>query len=477
MNNILFQSVDPLRSMRRVFTWRNARRALLGVAGLVTLITAVFVIEGWRGRRAWAEAEALARSRGEPLTLAEIMPPLVPDEKNLARIPLLAPLFGTDEAAAKAAAERWRMPAAAGDNEGPGFDPVRYKTSTGLLNAWRACLGTENLLAYLDRYEGDLAEVTTALQRPGCRFPVRQYGKPFGVTTAHVAPMLHLSRLLYLRALARVERGQSQGAAEDVVTMLRVAKALDDEPLLLSQLVGKAIADQSLHVLGFGLTSSAWSEADLAMIEAGLAKLDLVAGGWRALRGEMVFALSVIEEMAAKPGLAPEMMGKAVANDPSRALFYAVPSGWFDQNRAHHVRFYVEDLLPAYDTKNRRMDCARLHAIAMALTKHSRSPYWFFTRQSASIVDICPLFAMTQTQVDFARIAIALDRWRWEKGSYPAALSEVIGAHGLAGLHDFFTGEPFRYRLNADGTYLLYATGRDGTDNGGKGDDWVWSAR
>lgn len=38
----------------------------------------------------------------------------------------------------------------------------------------------------------------------------------------------------------------------------------------------------------------------------------------------------------------------------------------------------------------------------------------------------------------------------------------AIIAHGLAGLHDFGTGEPFRYRLNADGTYLLYAAGLDG---------------
>ena len=55
----------------------------------------------------------------------------------------------------------------------------------------------------------------------------------------------------------------------------------------------------------------------------------------------------------------------------------------------------------------------------------------------------------------------------------------AIIAHWLAGLHDFATGEPFRYRLNADGTYLLYATGRDGRDDGARqgGDDWVWETR
>jgi hypothetical protein len=48
-------------------------------------------------------------------------------------------------------------------------------------------------------------------------------------------------------------------------------------------------------------------------------------------------------------------------------------------------------------------------------------------------------------------------------------------------------GKDLRYRLNADGTYLLYSVGEDGVDNGGdptpkegkgpgfrNGRDWVW---
>jgi hypothetical protein len=49
-------------------------------------------------------------------------------------------------------------------------------------------------------------------------------------------------------------------------------------------------------------------------------------------------------------------------------------------------------------------------------------------------------------------------------------------------------GHDLRYRLNPDGTYLLYSVGSDGVDNGGdptpeegkrpgflNGRDWVWS--
>jgi len=473
-NNTPFRSVEPLRRPRRFFTWRNARRGLLGVAGLVTLIAAVFVIENWRGRRAWAEAAALARSRGEPLTFSEIMPAPVPDEENLAKIPLLAPLFSTDAAVAKTAAERWPMPDGVDGKLVANFGSARG--SVALLNALRADLGTDDLVAYMDRYADDLAAITSALQRPACRFPVRQ-GKTFDMMTSHVGPMLRLSRWLYLRALARVERGLAQGAGEDVVAMLRLAKAFEDEPTLLGQLVGTAIANQGLRVVGFGLASGVWSDGDLENIETSLAKLNLVGSGWRALRGEMVFGLASIE--AVMSGIVREREDGA-ADDPIRTLFSAAPSGWLDQNRARLARFYVEGLLPAYDAKLRRMDFPRLHRLAMELMKHGRSPYWVFPRQMASITEsICPQIAMTQTQADLARIAIALERWRREKGSFPASLAEVVAAQGLTGLHDFATGGPLRYRLNADGTYVLYATGRDGLDGGAKAvsDDWVWTPR
>jgi hypothetical protein len=98
----------------------------------------------------------------------------------------------------------------------------------------------------------------------------------------------------------------------------------------------------------------------------------------------------------------------------------------------------------------------------------------------------------TQTIINQARIACALERHRLEKGSYPDSLEELQGLAGSAALLDAASGKPMRYRRVEGRKYALWSIGLDGVDHGGKrgegdkaskkayveGDDfvgdWVW---
>jgi hypothetical protein len=92
-----------------------------------------------------------------------------------------------------------------------------------------------------------------------------------------------------------------------------------------------------------------------------------------------------------------------------------------------------------------------------------------------------------QTEEGIVRTAIALERYRLAHHAYPAALRDLVPAllHEIP--MDGMDGHDLRYRLNPDGTYLLYSVGEDGVDNGGdptppaekrpglfNGRDWVW---
>ncbi len=88
--------------------------------------------------------------------------------------------------------------------------------------------------------------------------------------------------------------------------------------------------------------------------------------------------------------------------------------------------------------------------------------------------------------------AIALKRYQLKNGKYPASLDSLVPGLVAAVPVDPVNGEPLHYRLNSDGTFLLYSVGENGVDDGGnpsleKGTtsaslywqsphalDWVW---
>jgi hypothetical protein len=92
-----------------------------------------------------------------------------------------------------------------------------------------------------------------------------------------------------------------------------------------------------------------------------------------------------------------------------------------------------------------------------------------------------------QTLVNMVAAAIALERFRLSRHSYPPDLASLAPDFLLAVPIDCMDGHDLRYRLNRDGTFLLYSVGEDGIDNDGdptpvegrnpgflSGRDWVW---
>src|SRR5262245_52543833 len=52
--------------VREIHSWRNARRALLSLAALATLIGTFYTVENWRGRRAWENCKRELEAEGLP---------------------------------------------------------------------------------------------------------------------------------------------------------------------------------------------------------------------------------------------------------------------------------------------------------------------------------------------------------------------------------------------------------------------------
>src|SRR5262249_9707465 len=63
--------------------------------------------------------------------------------------------------------------------------------------------------------------------------------------------------------------------------------------------------------------------------------------------------------------------------------------------------------------------------------------------------------------------AIALKRYELRHGSMPVSLNELVPDFFAKPPRDPMDGEPLRYRFKEDGTWVLYAIGNDGRDDGG----------
>ena len=81
---------------RQANGWRTARRALVGLALLGTLLAIFYAEENWRGRRAWEQCKRELEVQGEVLDWNEYIPPPVPDGQNVFKAPKMAQWFVRD---------------------------------------------------------------------------------------------------------------------------------------------------------------------------------------------------------------------------------------------------------------------------------------------------------------------------------------------------------------------------------------------
>jgi hypothetical protein len=165
-----------------------------------------------------------------------------------------------------------------------------------------------------------------------------------------------------------------------------------------------------------------------------------------------------------------------------------IPSGWFYQNQLRCERFMFQWYVPLADQEQRIISptSARRADAALASEISHRNPFnviegMFIPALSGAVRK----FALGQANVDLARVACALERYRIAHGSYPESLALLAPQWMETIPHDVINGQPLHYERTPDGRFLLYSVGWNETDDGGKvalgkngldiqQGDWVW---
>lgn len=483
--------------------WRLLRRGLIALAALATLAAVLITEENWRGKHDWENYRRAAEARGERLDLAFVVPPPVPDDQNFFCAPIVADalknkndfnIYRGDSKNWPAHGGNWQKGTLTDLKQWQSYFRNYDETPGGKTNGFPIASQPQtpaaDVLLALSIFDPALAELRQASQRPYARLPLH-YERGLEIVS-DLLPWLanekRYAQFLQLRILAELRAGQSQEALADVMLLCRVADAIRDQPFLISHLVRVAMFAIVLQPVYEGLAQHCWNDAQLADLEAALAKEDFLADFQTALRGERTCTIDALETMRLtreEKSFSGGGSGEIVTNS-----LRWVPSAFFYQNELFAAQTMDQFVLPLVDLTNRTVSLATYRAGQKTFqerTNHFFSPYRIealmtFPSVSKSVMK----FAMIQAQVDEARVACALERYRLAHGNYPESL-DVLAPQCIEQLpHDIINGQPLHYRRTDDGRFVLYSVGWDERDDGGivipdkdgrlnweKG-DWVW---
>jgi len=477
----------------------------------LTLVVLLYAEEDWRGARVWARTKAFWEAKGETFDINRLVPTPVADDENLAALPLfkmqpdpdsedkgyLVPLalrrafkYDTDQELPRGGAWEWGKLA---DSEKNRMDvAAMYAKVYG-----DAPVGKDSLTEFEDLFPAIAELRDAAAARPYCRFEqVYSFEPPYNLSLP--TSQIMVSKFISADAILALDAKKPDIALADIETNFKLVAGLSKQPLLVSGLVAIGMTAIDLPEVYEGIATHAWNDAQLADLQNQLARMDFLTGYQHDLRGETCFTIALFDQL--KPNrnrLVSELHPGPETNPPTKERDYSPllwPDGWIDLLKARAANFDLTAAGLADKQKGTISPDAvnqfeaqvegNIHRIRDAFS------YWAILSGAAvgPVNHAAQKFAISQARIDEATIACGLERYRLAHGTYPDSLDALVPACIEAVPHDIINGQPYHYRMNADGTFLLYSVGWNQTDDGGKfafrkdnpkaidyeQGDWVW---
>lgn len=498
--------------------WRFLRWGMVSMAVLVTLLAVLITEEDWRGEHDWENYKYAAEINGDQFDWASFMPTNVPDDQNFAKAPIFA---GLTSMKWDGEAEEWkpgdsnivdRLKMRLTREDGVSSEVATADWSRGQftdLPGWQAYYrmpdtnvpaefpvaaqahspGADVLLA-LSKYDSAIEELRDASRRPCAYFGPYRFYDP----TSNSFLLIYLQRskaccsVIELRAVAELSENQGARALNDVNLLLRLGDELRNERLLIAQLVSIAETRLALQPIYEGLAGHRWNDPQLAELEDALAKKDFLADLEIAMRGERNCAIDAFEKQRLTRQIQTVVQENGSDKVDTISLRW-MPTAYFYQNQLAFARMFNQYILPLADLNHKTVSVAACRAGQVDLLQRQKrfSPYNMQALMTLpSVIKSVTKFAVAQADVDLARTACALERYRLAHGEYPETL-DVLAPQFMSSVpHDLITGQPLHYRRSDDGKFVLYSVGWNEQDDGGmiaftkdgrldpeKG-DWVW---
>jgi hypothetical protein len=483
--------------LNRLSSRRFVVRALFVSACVLTLVIAFYVIENSRGVRAWESYRSEAQRKGTHIELSAYLPPPVPDSENFAAIPLITNLFKFENSESPTLIAL-RFPDVPGNKR-----PVRQPFSSDPFNAvaWRDFLlkcgwldsatsdPPRDILRALERHRDTLLALHEAGLRPKSRFPLN-WPDGFAMRLPHLPLLQQTANLLALRASAALKLGDTAAAHSDLLDVLRLYRALEGEPLIITSLVRISLLGQTFAPVIDGMIDGRWTDAQLQEFQREFARAQILESWLNALSVERAVINHELLKVGEGSGREFDLLFGIIDNSAkiplgTRVARSAFPRGWLYQNllvinRLFDDRIARTDLkVPTINT-GPASDQTLQAMIGNSWLTPLRYPFARAIFPSFETVEARHLLTLARAQQ--VQTAAALARYRRAHGKLPAQLNDLVSEYLPSVPRDPMDGSALRYRPDPEGSYLLWSIGSDRKDDGGKSDaskdpvsdfDWV----
>ena len=315
-----------------------------------------------------------------------------------------------------------------------------------------------------------LEEVREALRRPKVEWPI-DYSNVLQTPMNYITPCLDVAKMFRGRALAELELGLPDKAAQDTMTILAMAEAVVPPRMVIPELVREVNLRMASTVISDGLRRGAWSDSNLSDFSKSLPKQNLTSQMADSLR---------VDRAALQPALIDilsfqqhdDVINSRTRTPQDKLLFYLFcqirPTGWVHQDRARYI-VLTQQAIEAISVGN-RISPNEIHSIDNVSSSRSiwdsiHNP--ISSLAFPSFIKIYKIAVMTQTQLESTRTACAVERYRLGNKRLPVSLGDLVPAFLPVVPNDPITGRPLLYKPKEDGAFVVYGVGWNQIDNGG----------
>lgn len=317
----------------------------------------------------------------------------------------------------------------------------------------------ETVQAFLAEYDAGMQALHQAVDKGGAaRFPL-DFDMGFAMLLPHSQNMRTCSRMLALEAHVKAHQGDAEGAAQALRAMRIMARSLENQPILVSQLVRIAMSGSAVDTTAKLLPHLELPDEELARLQEVFHQGDFRAGIRYALAGERVMGVAAFknptETFGPNSGVPRIPMFRGSNED--LAFYLEIHTDLYDGLKAP-----FPDAFAAVDGTMAKMQ----NRISTPLGKMR----YVLTGMTLPAIDAC-VSAAARVEGSHRAIdgAIAIERFRRREARLPAGWNELVPELLPRVPLDPFDGKPIRYVIKPDG-YLVYTCGRDRVDGGGLDD-------
>ena len=341
----------------------------------------------------------------------------------------------------------------------------------GWTNTW------EQLAHDLEIKRPGLLAMRDVLDAPVIFFQL-DYSRGFSILLPHLSRLRGAEMVMAHAAIAALHDGNYPEAFTNLQMSIALVQRYEAEPIIISHLVKTSMAQSAIGATWEALQTDHWTDAQLADLQSRWQEIDLFGPAEAAFAMEGALESDAFEEMrksfANVQGIAGGMPGNSSGISETYPGWLAWRNSWSYDEELYHLQMTHATLEMFRKVKSAGAFAPALNELqdkaANIRQLHSRAQRRFILATDAFEIRAFQSGSRPATAEVARRMlvaAIALKRFQLRHGNYPPGLNglspELLSQPPI----DLMDGQPLRYRLQPQGTFLLYSVGEDGVDNGG----------